>query len=173
MASDEEGRESRRSGGGKYCVAGVSCTNGQYTDGVSIHHFPDQNKDKDLYLKWVQFVRKHRPSFKGQGPRSQVVLCSAHFKDECFNIRNDIAEQIGIRRALVKGTYPSIDVAGVVQLDPEPFTDGKHALKLAGWCWCRPTLTSLKLLQVILLQVLYLAKEPRILWWCVFLAELA
>ena len=64
MASDQEGRESRRSGGAKYCVAGgpggVSCTNGQYTEGVSIHRFPDQNKDKDLYLKWVQFVRKHR-----------------------------------------------------------------------------------------------------------------
>ena len=53
MASDQEGRESRRSGGGKYCVAGgpgsVSCTNGQHMEGVSIHHFPDQNKDKDLY----------------------------------------------------------------------------------------------------------------------------
>ena len=93
MASDQEGRESRRSGGGKYCVAGgpgsVSYTNGQYMEGVSIHHFPDQNKDKDLYLKWVQFVRKHRPSFKGPGPRSQVILCSAHFKDKWFNIRKD------------------------------------------------------------------------------------
>ena len=93
MASDQEERESRRSRGGKYCVAGghgsVSCTNGQYMEGVSIHHFPDQNKDKDLCLKWVQFVRKHRPSFKGPGPRSQVILCSAHFKDKCFNIRKD------------------------------------------------------------------------------------
>ena len=96
MASDQEGHESRRNGGGKYCLAGgpgiVSCTNGQHMEGVSIHHFPDQNKDKDLYLKWVQFVRKHRPSFKGPatpGPRSQVSLCSAHFKDNCFNIRKD------------------------------------------------------------------------------------
>ena len=93
MASDQEERESRRSGGEKYCVAGgpgsVSCTNGHYMEGVSIHHFPDQNKDKDLCLKWVQFVRKHRPSFKGPGPRSQVILCSAHFKDKCFNIRKD------------------------------------------------------------------------------------
>ena len=132
MASDQEGRESRRSGGGKYCVAGgpggVSCTNGQYTEGVSIHHFPDQNKDKDLHLKWVQFVRKHRPSFKGPGPRSQVILCSAHFKDECFNIRKGIVEQIGIRRTLVKWVYPSIDVAGLVQLDPEPFTDGSRRM---------------------------------------------
>ena len=93
MASDQEGCESRRSGGGKYCVAGgpgsVSCTNDQYMEGVSIHHFPDQNKNKGLYLKWVQFVRKHHPSFKGPGPRSQVILCSAHFKDKCFNIRKD------------------------------------------------------------------------------------
>ena len=46
---------SRRSHGGKYCVAGgpggMSCTNGQYTEEVSIYHFPDQNKDKDLCLK--------------------------------------------------------------------------------------------------------------------------
>ena len=59
-------------------------------------------------------------AFKGPGPPSQVILCSAHFKDECFNIREDIAEQIGIRKTLVKGAYPSIDVAGVVQLDSEP-----------------------------------------------------
>ena len=122
LASDQDGCESRRSGGAGG-PDGVSCTNGQYTEGVSIQHFPDYNKDKDLYLKWVQFVRKHRPGFKGPGPRSQVILCSAHFKDECFNIRKDIAEQIGIRRTLVKGAYPSIDVAGVVQLDPETFTD--------------------------------------------------
>ena len=78
MASDQEGLGSRRSSGRKYCVAGgpggVSCINSQYTEGVSIHHFPDQNKDKYLYLKWVQFVQKHCPSFKGPGPRSQVIL---------------------------------------------------------------------------------------------------
>ena len=127
MASYQEGRRPRHGGGGKYCVAcgpgGVSCTNGQFTAGVSIHHFPDQNKNKDLYLKWVQFVRKHRPNFKGPRSRSQVILCSAHFKEECFSVRKDVAEQIGIRRMLVKGAYPSIDVAGVGQLDPEPFTD--------------------------------------------------
>ena len=71
----------------------MSCTNGQHMEGVSIgvaiHHFPDQNKDKDLYLKWVQLVRKTCPSFNGPGPRSQVILCSAHSKDKCFHIRKD------------------------------------------------------------------------------------
>ena len=145
LASDQELRESRRSGGGKYCVAGgpggVSCTNGQYTEGVSIHHFPDQNKDKDLYLKWVQFVRKHRPSFKGPGPRSQVILCSAHFKDECFNIRKDIAEQIGIRRTLVKGGLSQYRCCWSGSVGSRAIygsfkENGKHALKLACWCWC-------------------------------------
>ena len=45
MAS--QGGRSRRgkSGGGWYCVAGgageVSCTSSQFTEGISIHKFPD------------------------------------------------------------------------------------------------------------------------------------
>ena len=49
--------------GGKCCVAGgpnnVSCTNGQYTKGVSIHNFPNANKEPERHGAWVKFVRKH------------------------------------------------------------------------------------------------------------------
>ncbi len=60
--------------GGKYCVAGgtnnVSCTNGQYTKGVSIHNFPNANKEPERHGAWVKFVRKHRP---GWNPSSTSI----------------------------------------------------------------------------------------------------
>ena len=58
MASNVE----KKSRGGKRCVAGgpnlVSCGNSQYSDGISVHLFPDKEKDRARHLKWVQFVRR-------------------------------------------------------------------------------------------------------------------
>ena len=75
----------RRPHGGKYCVAGgpnnVSCTNGQHTEGVSIHTFPNANKEPERHGVWVKFVRKHRPSWN---PSQTSVLCGSHFEDSCF-----------------------------------------------------------------------------------------
>ena len=45
MASQGAGSRHGKSGGGRYCVAGgageVSCTNSQFTEGISTHKFPD------------------------------------------------------------------------------------------------------------------------------------
>ena len=44
----DQSLEEEEKHGGKYCVAGgpggISCTNRQYTEGVSIHNFPDPKK---------------------------------------------------------------------------------------------------------------------------------
>ena len=64
--------------GGRYCVAGspgnTSCTNTSYTPGIKMHQFP---KDEAVWLKWVKFVQRHRPSFIN--PSKYSSLCSAQF----------------------------------------------------------------------------------------------
>ena len=71
---------------GRYCVAGyknqISCKNTSYTHGVTIHQFPC---DPETRAKWTKFVQKHRPDFQAPPERRNIALCSAHFKDECFN----------------------------------------------------------------------------------------
>ena len=66
MAPSGSGRKEEEKHGSKYSVAGgpggISCTNRQNTQGVSIHNFPDPKKPK-LYQKLVNFVRRHRPDF--------------------------------------------------------------------------------------------------------------
>ncbi|CAB4033320.1 THAP domain-containing 2-like, partial [Paramuricea clavata] len=90
-----KGESSHR--GGKYCVAGkpnnVSCTNGQHTKEVSIHHFPNATKEPKRHTKWVKFVGKHRP---GWNP-SETSLCSSHFEDSCFEQNRIIAASLGIK----------------------------------------------------------------------------
>ena len=36
---------------------GISCKNGQYTEGKSIHEFPHKEKDKNRHQAWVRFVQ--------------------------------------------------------------------------------------------------------------------
>ena len=52
MASRGGGSLRGKSGGRRYCVVGgageVSCTNSQFTEGISIHKFPDSGLEE----KW-------------------------------------------------------------------------------------------------------------------------
>ncbi len=45
--------------GGRRCVAGgpnsISCGNSEYTDGVSVHLFPNKEKDSKRYNAWMRF----------------------------------------------------------------------------------------------------------------------
>ena len=80
MASQGAGSRHGKSGGRRYCVAGgageVSCTNSQFTEGISTHKFPDSGLKKERHKKWVKFVTRHCLDFKAS---KTSVLCSAHF----------------------------------------------------------------------------------------------
>ena len=99
MASQGGGSRRGKSGGGRSCVAGgpgeVSCTNSQFTEGTSIHKFPDSDLEAERHKRWVQFVTRHCPELKAS---KTSVLSSAHFEEECFNYRRDVVDQLGIRR---------------------------------------------------------------------------
>ena len=70
--------------GGLYCVTGlpngISCTNGQNTEGKFVHTFPHKEKDRKRHLAWVRFVRRHRPKWSST---NSSFLCSDH-SDENF-----------------------------------------------------------------------------------------
>ena len=70
--------------GGRYCVAGTpngeSCTNTQYTPGISTHLFPSEPSAR---AQWVKFVRRHRVDF-GEPVGKFASLSSAHFQQSCF-----------------------------------------------------------------------------------------
>ena len=110
MASASDAKR-RRSGGGKFCVAGgpgqVSCTNSQFTEGISVHSFPDIKDARRA--EWVRFVRRHRPNFNAS---KSSVLCSAHFHPSSFTINLDIAASLGMKRILRNDAVPTIDIAG-------------------------------------------------------------
>ena len=107
--------------GGKYCVAGgpngISCSNNQFTQNVSMHKFPRvpiSDSDKEFNTtrrKWINFVRRHRLNFK---PSSTSVLCSTHFENSCFQHNIEISDKLGIKRTLLPGSIPTIDVACAV-----------------------------------------------------------
>ena len=105
----------KRPRGGKRCVAGgpnqVSCANSQHTDGISMHMFPSETKDRQRQRKWENFVRKHRPSFNAS---RTSFLCSAHFEDSCYTMDVTLAKTLGIKRILKEDAIPTVDVAGIV-----------------------------------------------------------
>ena len=105
----------KRARGGKYCCAGapngISCKNSSHTQGISMHNFPKNEKQRKL---WVQFVRRHRAGFT---PSSSSALCSIHFKPTDFVRRVDISlesttSDMTRQRRLEIGVVPSIDAAG-------------------------------------------------------------
>ncbi|XP_046858372.1 uncharacterized protein LOC124451811 [Xenia sp. Carnegie-2017] len=106
MASRQNSAKNRR--GGQYCVAGwpngKSCTNSQHTEGVSVHRFP--MNDKERLSKWTKFVRRHRPKFV---PQQYSVLCSMHFADSAFTVNATVAKSLNMRRQLRSDAVPTID----------------------------------------------------------------
>ena len=79
--------------GGKRCVAGgrssISCANSQHTPGISIHQFPDKNKDYERYKQWIQLVPRHRPNWTPES--KQTILYRVHFNDSNFTVRRNLA----------------------------------------------------------------------------------
>ena len=103
----------RRIDEGRYCVAGYankrSCKNTSYTPGIKMYEFP---KDPQLKAKWAKFVRRHRPDFPVPPPGKSVSLCSAHFKDECFNrprLSLEGMEHLKFSQRLIPGFVPTED----------------------------------------------------------------
>ena len=105
--------------GGQSCCAGgpngISCTNTQFTVGISIHRFP---KNIKVRKQWIDFVQRHR---SGWEPTNTSVLCSVHFEDSCFTTNRQIASSLGIKCILTRDAVPTIDVA-VSQPQTKPFT---------------------------------------------------
>ena len=91
---------------GRSCVAGtyggISCTNTQFTKGVSFHYFP---KNAKRHQQWVLCVRRHRPEFK---PSRYSSLCSVHFEDCCYSAPRDAALQFRIRAKLKDDAVPRV-----------------------------------------------------------------
>ena len=98
MASQGGGSRCGKFGGGRYYVAGgageVSCTNSQFTEGISIHKFPDSGLEEERHKKWVTFVTRHSRISR---PRTLLYLFCTLCKEEGFNYRRDVADQLGIR----------------------------------------------------------------------------
>ncbi|CAB4044822.1 THAP domain-containing 2, partial [Paramuricea clavata] len=66
--------------------------------GISLHRSP---ADKTEYGKWLRFVRTHRANFN---PKGVFVICSGHFREECF----DGIHMKGSRRKLQPLSIPTI-----------------------------------------------------------------
>ena len=107
MATNK-GKSSR----GRSCVAGgpngESCKNTQYTQDVSIHTFPNRSSQPSRHMQWVKYVRRHRPGWQAS---QSSILCSVHFDESSFTMRQDLARELGIKAILKPDAVPSIDVA--------------------------------------------------------------
>lgn len=74
-------------------------------------------------IKWVNFVRKHRPSFHASGTS---LLCSAHFEDSCYNTDVTLAKTLGMKRILREDAIPTVDVAGILSPAVENLSERKR-----------------------------------------------
>jgi len=76
---------------------GISCTNGQGTEGKSVHTFPLKEKDRKRHQAWVRFVRRHRPKWSST---NSSFLCSDHFDESYFTKNQEVAAKLGMKRKL-------------------------------------------------------------------------
>lgn len=65
---------------GRMCVV-AGCSKRQ-SDGVSVHVFP---KDERQRAAWVRFVKLTRADWSG--PSQYTVICSDHFNDDWYEVR--------------------------------------------------------------------------------------
>ena len=76
---------------------GISCINGQHTEGKSVHTFPFKEKDWKRHQAWVRFVRRHRPKWSST---NSSFLYSDHFDEDCFAKNQQIAAKLEMKRKL-------------------------------------------------------------------------
>lgn len=96
----------------------VSCKNNpDNTVGVIFHRFPNAQKEKHLYSKWIHAVNKVNPvstSFtidKLWTPNCHSVVCSEHFTPDSFTKNPCIVDSMnltGFRVILKPDAYPSL-----------------------------------------------------------------
>ena len=88
----------------RHCVAaGCDTTSGM---GYSLHSFP---KDETVRKRWISAVKRQRSSWSS--PSSCSLLCSKHFKEDCFvtegvRYRDDFG--VPALRRLKAGAVPTI-----------------------------------------------------------------
>ena len=95
------------------CVAAGCNTTSRM--GCSLHSFP---KDETLRRKWISAVKRQRNSW--DGPSSSSLLCSKHFKEDCFvmeGVRFRDALGIPAQKRLKGDAVPTIFARSVDQLD--------------------------------------------------------
>jgi hypothetical protein len=88
----------------KTCVA-IGCNN-SYAEGVCLHKFP---ANIQLRKQWTAAVVKTRQDWKG--PTDYSVLCSLHFKRECYEPSSLLQLGLGLqpRRLVLQDTaVPSL-----------------------------------------------------------------
>ena len=88
---------------GRMCVV-AGCSKRQ-SDGVSVHMFP---KDDRQRAAWIRFVKLTRADWTG--PSQYTVICSNHFNPECYEKQCTLMVEFGIptKKRLVPGSIPSI-----------------------------------------------------------------
>ena len=98
--------------GGRYCVAGlpngISCTNGQHTEGKSIHMFSLKETDRKRHQAWVRFVRRYRPQWSST---NSSFLYSDSFDENCFLKNQETAAKLEMKRKLKPDAVPTIDLS--------------------------------------------------------------
>lgn len=96
----------------------VSCKNNpDNTVGVSFHRFPNAQKKKDLYSKWIHAVNRVNPVSTSSTidklwtPNYHSVVCSEHFTPDSFTKNPCIVDSMnltGFRVRLKPDAYPSL-----------------------------------------------------------------
>ena len=88
----------------RHCVAANCSTTSE--EGYSLHEFP---QDEVLRAKWVQVVKRYLSNW--DCPSLSSVLCSKHFKQDCFIVESmHFRESMGIpaKKRLNHNDVPTI-----------------------------------------------------------------
>ena len=73
-------------------------------EGYSLHGFPHE---QDLHTKWVRAVKRQRSNW--DGPSKHSMLCSKHFKADCFvteGVRYRDSIGMPAKKCLKQSPYP-------------------------------------------------------------------
>ena len=93
----------------------ISCTNGQHTEGKSVHMFPLKEKDRKRHQAWVRFVQRHRPKWSSS---NSSFLYSEHFGESYFTKNREIVAKLGMKRKLKPDAVPTTDLSFADTADP-------------------------------------------------------
>lgn len=96
----------------------VSCKNNpENTVGASFHRFPNAEKKKELYSKWIHAVNRVNPVSTSSTidklwtPNYHSVVCSVHFTSDSFTKNPCIVDSMnlsGFRVRLKPDAFPSL-----------------------------------------------------------------